>query len=361
MQKLEITKPIRLIELFAGVGSQAMALRNIGIEFEHHVTCEWWVQPNASYKAIHMADDNTDYSDGMTKEQLQQWLFKKGVSSDGKEPMTLQKIQRKPEKWLRGTYNNIISTRNIVNIQQATGKELKISDTDKYEYILTYSFPCQDLSVAGKMEGMDEGSNTRSSMLWEVKRLLEECEELPQILLMENVPQVMQKKNLGNFEKWQRFLEEKGYRNYAQLLNAKDYGVAQNRNRAFMVSVLGDFNYTFPDPIPLDKCMADYLEDEVEENYFVNTEKAESLITDLIESGKLDKQISNTIRGGGGWQRIDRPAPMGFIENGTGSHQSNQVFNKRGLARCLDATDYKHQIKVVENDNKNKTNRQCNG
>ena len=307
MQKLEITKPIRLIELFAGVGSQAMALRNIGIEFEHHVTCEWWVQPNASYKAIHMADDNTDYSDGMTKEQLQQWLFKKGVSSDGKEPMTLQKIQRKPEKWLRGTYNNIISTRNIVNIQQATGKELKISDTDKYEYILTYSFPCQDLSVAGKMEGMDEGSNTRSSMLWEVKRLLEECEELPQILLMENVPQVMQKKNLGNFEKWQRFLEEKGYRNYAQLLNAKDYGVAQNRNRAFMVSVLGDFNYTFPDPIPLDKCMADYLEDEVEENYFVNTEKAESLITDLIESGKLDKQISNTIRGGGGRGSIDRP------------------------------------------------------
>ena len=136
-----------------------------------------------------MADDNTNYSDGMTKEQLQQWLFGKGISSDGKKPMTLQKIQRKSEKWLRDTYNNIISTRNIVNIQQATGKELKISDTDKYEYILTYSFPCQDLSVAGKMAGMDEGSNTRSSMLWEVKRLLEECEELPQILLMENVPQ----------------------------------------------------------------------------------------------------------------------------------------------------------------------------
>lgn len=298
MQELEITKPIRLIELFAGVGSQAMALRNIGIEFEHHVTCEWWVQPNASYKAIHMADDNTNYSDGMTKEQLQQRLFDKGISNDGKKPMTLQKIKRKQEKWLRDTYNNIISTRNIVNIQQATGKELKISDTDKYEYILTYSFPCQDLSVAGKMAGMDEGSNTRSSMLWEVKRLLEECEELPQILLMENVPQVMQKKNLANFEKWQQFLESKGYRNYAQLLNAKDYGVAQNRNRAFMVSVLGDFNYIFPDPIPLDKCMADYLEDRVEEKYFVNTEKAESLIVDLVESGKLDKQVSNTIRGG---------------------------------------------------------------
>ena len=140
------------------------------------------------------------------------------------------------------------------------------------------------MSIAGKMEGMDEGSNTQSSMLWEVKRLLEECGELPQILLMENVPQVMRKKNIANFEKWRQFLESRGYKNYAQLLNAKDYGVAQNGNRAFMVSVLGDYNYTFPDPIPLKKCMEDYLEDEVAESYYVNTEKAASLIADMIES-----------------------------------------------------------------------------
>lgn len=99
MQELKITKPIRLIELFAGVGSQAMALRNIGADFEHYVTCEWWVQPNASYKAIHMANDTTDYSAGMTKEDLQQWLFAKGISTDGKNPMTLQKVKRKQEKW----------------------------------------------------------------------------------------------------------------------------------------------------------------------------------------------------------------------------------------------------------------------
>jgi DNA (cytosine-5)-methyltransferase 1 len=284
MQNIAITKPIRLIELFAGIGSQAMALRNLGVKYENYITCEWWVQPNASYKAIHKADDSTDYSNGMTKEQLQQWLFGKGISSDGKKPMTLQQIQRKPEKWIRDTYNNIKATHNLVNIQQATGKELDIVDTEKYEYILTYSFPCQDLSIAGKMEGMDEGSNTQSSMLWEVKRLLEECGELPQILLMENVPQVMRKKNIANFEKWRQFLESRGYKNYAQLLNAKDYGVAQNGNRAFMVSVLGDYNYTFPDPIPLKKCMEDYLEDEVAESYYVNTEKAASLIADMIES-----------------------------------------------------------------------------
>lgn len=345
MEKLEIKNHIRLIELFAGIGSQAMALRNIGADFETYRTCEWWVQPNASYKAIHYPDDNTDYSGEMTKEQLQQWLFSKGISSDGKKPMTLQQIQRKPEKWLRDTFNNIKATKNLVNIQQAKGKDLGIEETEKYTYILTYSFPCQDLSVAGKMRGMDRGAGTRSGMLWEVERLLKETEQLPQILLMENVPQVMQKKNMHNFLEWQQFLESKGYKNYAQTLNAKDYGIAQNRNRAYMVSVLGDYSYTFPGPVPLTTCMADYLEDEVEEKYYINTEKAENLIIDLVESGKLDKEVSNTIRGG---QRLDRPAPMGFIENGMGPHQSNQVYAKQGIARCLDATDYKHQIKVVD-------------
>ena len=299
MEKLEIKNHIRLIELFAGIGSQAMALRNIGADFETYRTCEWWVQPNASYKAIHYPDDNTDYSGEMTKEQLQQWLFSKGISSDGKKPMTLQQIQRKPEKWLRDTFNNIKATKNLVNIQQAKGKDLGIEETEKYTYILTYSFPCQDLSVAGKMKGMDRGAGTRSGMLWEVERLLKETEQLPQILLMENVPQVMQKKNMHNFLEWQQFLESKGYKNYAQTLNAKDYGIAQNRNRAYMVSVLGDYSYTFPGPVPLTTCMADYLEDEVEEKYYINTEKAENLIIDLVESGKLDKEVSNTIRGGG--------------------------------------------------------------
>lgn len=343
MQQLKITNHIRLIELFAGIGSQAMALRNIGADFESWITCEWWVQPNASYKAIHCSNDNKDYSSGMDKEVLAKWLFEKGISVDGKSPMTLKQIQKKPEKWLRDTFNNIMATKNIVNIQKAKGEDLKITDTDKYTYILTYSFPCQDLSIAGKMWGMDRENKTRSGMLWEVERLLKEVGELPQVLLMENVPQVIGKKNIHNFEEWQQFLEDKGYKNYVELLNAKDYGVAQNRNRCFMVSVLGDYTYTFPQKQVLTKCMEDYLEDEVSESFFVDNAKTERLIAELLESGKLDKTVSNTIRGG---QRFTRSASMGFIKNGTGQHQSNQVYDKRGLARCLDATDYKHQIKV---------------
>lgn len=304
MEQLTIEKPIRLIELFAGIGSQAMALRNIGANFEKYLICEWWVQAFASYKAIHFADDQTDYSEEKTKEELISILHELGISNDGKEPMKLEQIQKKPEKWIRETYNNIRATKNIVNIVAAAGSDLKVVDTDKYTYILTYSFPCQDLSVAGKMRGMDKGSGTRSGMLWEVERLLGEMDELPQVLLMENVPQVMQKKNMHNFLAWQQFLERKGYKNYAQILNAKDYGVAQNRQRAFMVSILGDYSYEFPNPIPLTKTMADYLEPEVDESYYVDSEKADKLIIELMESGRLKKEVSNTVRGGG--QRLTR-------------------------------------------------------
>lgn len=292
MEHLRIQNKIRLIELFAGVGSQAMALRNIGADFEHHMICEWWVQPTASYKAIHMGEDNEDYSNGYEKEKLQDMLHAMGISNDGKKPMTLQEIKRKPEQWLRETYNNIKATRNLVDITKVHGDDLKIQDPDAYTYLLTYSFPCQDLSVAGKMAGMDKGTGTRSGMLWEVERILEELHEagkpLPQVLLMENVPQVMQSKNMHNFTAWQQFLEKLGYSSYAQTLNAKDFGVAQNRNRAFMVSVLGEYKYEFPDPIPLEKTMEDYLEPEVDEKYYVNTEKANQLIETLVESGKLD-------------------------------------------------------------------------
>lgn len=145
---------------------------------------------------------------------------------------------------------------------------------------------------------MKKGSGTRSGLLWEVERLLNETENLPQILLMENVPQVISTDNIDDFHNWCSFLESKGYKCYTQILNAKDYGVAQNRERCFMVSILGDYNYKFPQPVPLDKTMKDYLEDEVDEKYYINSEKAQKLIKDLRESGQLDG-ISKTVRGGG--------------------------------------------------------------
>jgi len=213
----KITKPIRLIELFAGIGSQAKALENLNANFENYRVIEFDKYAIASYNTIHGTNFATQ------------------------------------------------------DITQISGSDLGIVDTDKYEYILTYSFPCQDLSLAGKRKGMAKGDNTRSGLLWEVERLLDECKELPQILLMENVPQIISQQNIADFRDWQYKLEQLGYSNYVQLLNAKDYGIPQNRNRCFMVSILGDFYYGFPRKQKLKLRLKDILEDEVNEKY-CNTE-----------------------------------------------------------------------------------------
>ncbi|MCQ2611854.1 MAG: DNA (cytosine-5-)-methyltransferase [Treponema sp.] len=231
IKEYKIKKQIRLIELFGGIGSQAMALRDIGADFEHYRLVEFDKYPVASYNAIH----GTDF-----------------------KPTDITKIH---------------------------GSDLGIVDTDMYTYLMTYSFPCQDLSNAGKMRGMKKGSGTRSGLLWEVERLLTETENLPQVLLMENVPQVIGTKNIADFTDWKNFLKDKGYQNFVQILNAKDYGIAQNRRRCFMVSILSDelINFEFPKPIPLTTVVKDYLEEEVEEKYYINNEKAKKLIEDLIE------------------------------------------------------------------------------
>lgn len=195
------------------------------------------------------------------------------------------------DKYPIASYNAIHGTDfKPTSITDIKGEDLGIVDTEYFTYLLTYSFPCQDLSVAGKQRGMTKGSGTRSGLLWEVERLLTETEELPQVLLMENVPQVHGKKNLDDFNKWIDFLESKGYKNFWKDLNAKDYGVAQNRNRTFMISFLDDVNYNFPEPIPLTKRMKDYLEDVVDERYYINNQKAEELINKLIINGEIDRQ-----------------------------------------------------------------------
>lgn len=283
-----IDKPIRLIELFAGVGSQAMALRDLGADFEHYRISEWEVNANRSYKAIHNSDDNTDYSKKFKKfKWLARVMHEYGISVDGRAQLTLKEIKNRGEKWCKQTYNEFMANHNIGSIVNAHALDLMIVDTEKFCYIMTYSFPCQDLSIAGKQKGMKKGSGTRSGLLWEVERLLNECTELPQVLLMENVPAVHSQANMPDFQKWIDFLSSKGYSNYWQDLNAKDYGVAQNRDRCFMISLLGEWNYKFPQPITLERKLKDYLEDEVDEKYYINSEKAQKLIQTLIENGTL--------------------------------------------------------------------------
>ena len=149
---------------------------------------------------------------------------------------------------------------------------------------MTYSFPCQDLSVAGNQKGMEKGTGTRSGLLWEVERLLDELgDNLPQVLLMENVPMVHGTKNMPDFIKWIHYLSKKGYSSFYKDLSATDFGIPQSRTRCFMVSILGDWEYHFPEPQPLKTKMSDLLEEDVPENFFINSRESSLLLNKLRE------------------------------------------------------------------------------
>ena len=132
--------------------------------------------------------------------------------------------------------------------------------------IFTYSFPCQDISLAGKGRGLSKGKGTRSGLLWEVERLIK-GENKPKVLLMENVKALINEKHRPNFVEWIKELERLGYSNYWKVLNGKDYGIPQNRERVFMVSVLGEWNYTFPSELKLDWILLDMLQDNPKGKY----------------------------------------------------------------------------------------------
>lgn len=146
--------------------------------------------------------------------------------------------------------------------------------------LLTYGFPCQDISVAGYGKGIKEG--TRSGLLLEVERLLNvaaDKNKLPKYLLMENVDALLSKKHIKDFENWLVKLESLGYRNFYKILNAKDYNIPQNRNRIFCVSVReNNFKYVFPEKRGLKLKLSDLLEDEVPEKYYLRAEKVEAFL-----------------------------------------------------------------------------------
>lgn len=192
---------LKVLELFAGYGSQHMALTRLGIETECHIS--------------------------------------------------------EIDKYAIRAYNQLHGeTFNYGDI-------CKIDETKLPQYdLITYSSPCQDFSVAGKQQGGDKDSGTRSSLLWECERIIKVVK--PKYLLMENVKNLVGKKHKHNFDAWLKVLDELGYDNYWQVLNAKDYGIPQNRERVFVVSIRKDLNetYTFPPKKELKLKFKDFLESE---------------------------------------------------------------------------------------------------
>ena len=192
--------------------------------------------------------------------------------------------------------HNVDKSLNLGDITKVD--ETKLDDFD----LMTWGFPCTDISVAGNQKGfLDEnGNKTRSGMYYEGIRILRY--KKPKFSIIENVKNLVSKRFEKEFDMVINDLDDAGYNSYWKILNAKDYGVPQNRERVYLIIILKEYDngkFKFPEPFDNGLRLKDVLEDEVDEKYYIKTPKAKELISELISSGKLDKTISNTIRSGG--------------------------------------------------------------
>ena len=261
---------LKVFEAFSGIGAQRMALYNLGVKHEVVAISEIDKFAIKSYEAI--------------------W---------GKTP-------------------------NLGDISK-----LKAEDIPDHD-LFTYSFPCTDLSVAGRRKGMEKGSGTASSLLYECERVIHN--KKPKYLLLENVKNLVGKKFKTYFDDWLSWLEDEGYTNYWQVLNAKDYGVPQNRERVFVVSVLGeDIGYTFPEKVSLQTKLKDVLEKDVEDKYYLSQELQDRFVE--------NKNFRNAIKTLGTTKG----------EENTRTGQRDVVYSDEGVMGTLTSTDYKQpkQIGVV--------------
>lgn len=229
-----------LVELFSGIGSQAKALKNLGLEVNTVGTCEWDIQALCAYDAIHNSAEVPESISTLSKEEIYDRIKNYTLSNDGKVPMDKKILHSYSKPILERILVAIERSNNFVDVSALTGEHIP-SDID----ILTYSFPCQDLSNVGAFhgynKGIDKNSGSRSSLLWQVGRILTEMKtagkELPRYLLMENVPSLLAERHKGNFDEWIEDLRELGYYSKYFPLNSFDFGLPQNRPRLLMISV----------------------------------------------------------------------------------------------------------------------------
>lgn len=230
----------KVIETFSGIGAQAKALSRIGVPYEIVHTCEWDINAMIAYCQIHKQIDFKKY-ENVSDEEISEYLKMYTLSSNGKTPLNAKTLKVLTTEIKRLIYISIQETNNLVSITDVKGEMLP-SDID----LLTYSFPCQDLSMCGYWHGNKSGisrdANNRSGMLWEVERILKEMydlgKKLPKFLLMENVTNILSQTHKKDFDDWKSTLNSLGYQNHIYRLNAKNFGVPQKRERAYMISVL---------------------------------------------------------------------------------------------------------------------------
>lgn len=224
---------MRIIELFGGIGACTQALKRLGIEVEVVDYVEIDKYAVASYNAI----NGTDFK----PQDIQEW-------------------------------------------------HKHFEDID----LIMHGSPCQDISIAGYQQGADEGSGSRSSLMYETLRIVEDIK--PKFVVWENVKNLISKTHKHNFDEYIRRMEQLGYESYWQVLNSKDYGIPQNRERVFTISIRNDINpfnilypFEFPAPMPLDKSLADLLEDQVDEKYYLKPE----VVANYLAKNDAQKELGN--------------------------------------------------------------------
>lgn len=226
-------------------------------------------------------------------------------------------------------------------------QDIRDWDKDLEVDLIMHGSPCQDFSVAGLGKGGDEGSGTRSSLMYETVRIVEKLK--PKYVIWENVKNVLSEAHVHNFSRYLEKMELLGYRNHFQVLNAKDYGIPQNRERVFCVSIRKDVNkgFCFPKEQELKLRLKDILEDNVDEKYFLSEEQLKSLEYGKRVSNGSNVKLKQTDMGiasclvtmsGGHRQPFIRINNVGKIKDW---HQRGGIIGTDGLCSTLTATDYK--------------------
>lgn len=260
---------LRVLSLFSGIGAFEKALTNLNVDYEIVNFCEIDKYAAKSYCAIHDVDPAL----------------------------------------------------NLVDVTKIDTS--KLHDID----LITYGFPCQDISTAGRQTGFfdAEGNVTRSGLFFEALRIIKDTK--PKFAIAENVKALISKKFEKEFNTVKTALNVAGYNNYCKVLNATEFGIPQNRERVFILSIrqdIDDYSFQFPEGKPLTYCLNDFLEKEVDESFYKNDERSKALIEKLIEDGYQPTLSSNVEQVGN------------FITTGNFSNpQRGRVYSPNGISPSL--------------------------
>lgn len=281
---------IKMVSLFSGMGCQERGVENTDcFELEKIACCENNTEAIIAYAAIHCGlspELVENYSDYPSRQEMVDTLVGKNIGYDF--------MKDKAYNWQRlinsSDKKNYLKTAWLADkISNNLGDITKIDKLPKCG-LVTWSFPCTDLSISGKQSGMSEGE-TRSGLAWEVLRILRNMAkdgDLPTFLLMENVDALVSKKFIHQYEELNKEFAELGYDCVWQVLNGKFCGVPQNRKRVFGLSYLRDkvdlSTFEFPKPFDNGLRLKDVLEDEVDEKYFIKNERVDALINSLVDT-----------------------------------------------------------------------------